>query len=171
MEIGACPVTSCLPNTVEPYSSRPSNVVGLSVSLVSRCQNGDLVSTYSHDNVQLGTHLYFNCYGLIKYILENTCPGAYRTVEEFMNARKDGLPVSLDGIPCPFHYAAFFSSLKRCTNEYWETFQNSEDVKPGDLIVYLPWTLLHKPLMCPSYTPFLSTRSQVYAKLYTSNSG
>ncbi len=48
------------------------------------------------------------------------------------------IPVSLDQIPCPFHYAAFFSWLQENKHPHWETVIGFEDLQPGDLLVYLP---------------------------------
>lgn len=45
------------------------------------------------------------------------------------------LPVSLDSIPCPFHYAAFFSTSGL---HAWDSIPSFDKLQAGDLIVYLP---------------------------------
>lgn len=55
-----------------------------------------------------------------------------------MYDRGSQIPISIDGIPCPFHYEAFFSSLKDHENKYWSYVPHIKDVKPGDIFGYLP---------------------------------
>jgi hypothetical protein len=52
--------------------------------------------------------------------------------------RSEHLPISIDGIPCPFHYAAFFTSLITHPNHYWEPVEDLQTLQSGDFMVYLP---------------------------------
>lgn len=120
------------------YKSISLELLNLLKSIVSRCQNGLLVSIYSHENNEIQGRLHFNCYGFIGYLLQKIYPSSYEAVVQFMHANQDRIPTSIDKIPCPFHYAAFFLSLTDHENKYWSTFRDFRAVCPGDLIVYLP---------------------------------
>ena len=107
-------------------------------SIIDDCQSGKTLSTYSHDNRASSLEWRFNCYGFISHLLAQQHPKAYDAVVEFMHSNQDRIPISVDQIPCPFHYSAFFTSLTDCKNSYWTAVKGIEDLQSGDLIVYLP---------------------------------
>ncbi len=74
----------------------------------------------------------------MRYLLQVSHPTSYETLVNFMDANTDRIPRGVDGIACPFHYAAFFSSLESGKDRYWSSFKDVKQLIPGDVIVYLP---------------------------------
>lgn len=58
----------------------------------------------------------------------------------------DQIPISVDNIPCPFHYSAFFSSLEHCENKCWYPIQEFKEIQKGDLFGYLPCKYVPKKI-------------------------
>ncbi len=135
-------------SSAETHSHRfsASEFLSFAKTILAQCQEGKLASSYSHENVRMNGNLRFNCYGFISYLLQQMSPEAYEAVVQYMYENGDRIPVSIDNTPCPFHYAAFFSSLDHCKNPYWSTFQDFKDLQPGDLLVYLPRDFVPKEI-------------------------
>jgi hypothetical protein len=107
--------------------------------LIDECEKGHLRSIYSlEENKESCYELRFHCYGFISYLLEKICDKAYGAVYTFMCNQAPEIPLSIDHIPCPFHYARFFSSLNYIKNPYWDSIEEHQQLQPGDLIVCLP---------------------------------
>lgn len=102
------------------------------------CQKGEIHSIYSHENTISMKEWRFSCYGFINHLLLNHHPKAYDTVVQFMYTNREQIPISIDNQPCPFHYAAFLTSLFNCREKYWDSFRDLKHILPGDILVYLP---------------------------------
>lgn len=145
MEVAFTVVSLSPLNRFIPLPSTSFEILEVAQSILTRCEQGILASKYSLENQSPSKdHLYFNCYGFIGELLKESSLPSYETIVQFMyKNRSEELPVSVDGIPCPFHYAAFFTSLVMHPNNYWESVQDWQSLQPGDFIVYLP--LHYKP--------------------------
>ena len=87
-----------------------------------------------------------NCYGFVWEVVCSTHIKAGEELKTKMQELSDeqGIPVSLDGIPCPFNLAAIF---KQPDLNYWMRIQKLEEIEAGDIMVYLPPN--HDP-SCPA---------------------
>ena len=92
-------------------------------------------SKYSPLNTIMEDTYCYNCYGFINHCIQKAVPEAYDELVEGMNSLGETVPVSFDGLPCPFNYATIFQNLDLT---YWERVTELKDVRPGDIIVYLP---------------------------------
>lgn len=113
-----------------------STVLKITINLV---ENKNLISFYgSSHNFKFveGNHLFLetNCYGFAHYILRFFFFNAYNEIVYDMIKRAPETPLSIDGIPCPFHYVQAFRKPLR----YWKRVENLQEVRSGDLMVYLP---------------------------------
>lgn len=103
-----------------------------------RCLSKERECEYSHANEVSQNVLRFNCYGFIGHLLQEFSPPSYQAIVQFMQNNIDSVPASIDGIPCPFNYAAFFSTLQLQSNPLWIGFEDFKELLPGDFLVYLP---------------------------------
>ena len=83
-----------------------------------------------------------NCYGFVWEVVCSTHIKAGEELKTKMQELSDeqGIPVSLDGTPCPFNLAEIF---KQPNINYWMRIQKLEEIEAGDIMVYLP--LNHDP--------------------------
>ena len=95
-------------------------------------QQGNAVSSYSHENK---VEYHMNCYGFVNYLVQETAPTAFQEMVEAMEKLKHAVPPSFDGMPSPYNYAA---ALKKRRLKHWEVVENLEEVRPGDILIYLP---------------------------------
>ena len=78
----------------------------------------------------------FNCYGFVNHCVKNVSPKAYNELTHKMNyTLAPYFPPSVDGQPCPFNLNTIFKLLRLT---HWETIQAIADIKPGDIISYVP---------------------------------
>ena len=77
----------------------------------------------------------FNCYGFIAYCTRSLSEEAYQELIRNMYNLRKIIPLSIDGIPCPFNLSAIF---KQKHLKHWTHIPKLEDVIKGDVIVYLP---------------------------------
>lgn len=94
-----------------------------------------LHSKYSHLNTIMDVYYYYNCYGFINHCIQKAVPEAYNELVKGMWSLGETVPVSFDELPCPFNYAAIFQNLDL---RYWERVTEFKEIRPGDIIVYLP---------------------------------
>lgn len=109
--------------------------------IVNGCEGNVIHSEYSHANKWSSTSVAVNCYGFLQLLLLECAMIAFDRLNQFMEESRTKIPPSFDGIPCPFHYAAFFNSLDN--DPHWESVQGFRNLRPGDILCYLP----------PDYTP------------------
>lgn len=106
------------------------------------CREQEDRSVYSHDNKipkgEKGPIYALNCYGFVNYVVSQTFWKAYYMLEKRMHEMSPAVPVSDDGRPCPFHYFKIFQSLPHPSCKNWTRIDILEDVRPGDVMVYLP---------------------------------
>ena len=76
----------------------------------------------------------FNCYGFLNHCIKLVHEGAYDEMVHHMHALKAEVPLSIDGTPCPFNYAAI---LQRTSLVFWKTISSLEEVQEGDIFVML----------------------------------
>jgi len=115
------------------YCSETDSPLLLKAQTVFReIHSGKATSKYSHANQVLYE---MNCYGFLNYLIQETSPEAFREILTAMEELKETTPPSVDGMPCPFNYAA---ALKHQKLKHWEMMKQIEEVQPGDILIYLP---------------------------------
>jgi len=131
--------------------------------MLKNVASGRYKSFYDHKNNFDGIEYRFNCYGFIDYLLATVSPQAKSTLKERMHTMKsDALPLSEDGIPCPFNLFAIFHSLKNHPDETWSTVE-LKDIKPGDILVYQPPK--YNPMEKANYSKPTGTHVMVIQKV------
>ncbi len=75
-----------------------------------------------------------NCYGFAHYLLKFFFLNAYNEIVYYMRKMAPEVPLSIDGIPCPFHYAQAFKKPL----QYWKRVEDIREIRSGDLMVYMP---------------------------------
>lgn len=105
--------------------------------MVNRVAVNRSLSSYSHVNAIMEEKYYFNCYGFVNHFLKIAAPAAQKELVRMMIEleKKEGIPASFDGIPCPYNIAMTFQRYKL---KYWMPIDDMQSVKPGDVMVYLP---------------------------------
>jgi hypothetical protein len=115
-------------------------------------------STYSHENKISHEGYHMNCYGFINHLVQQVSPEAYGTLCQRMLTMKEQVPVSTDGMPCPFNMFAIFQSLTRHMDKHW-MYVPINELEPGDVLVYQPTKYT------PPQTPDLTKRSGTHAMI------
>ena len=129
-------------------------------------QNQVFVSKYSHRNQVSENKYQLNCYGFVCYCIQCFSEPAYKELLKNMaQMTQEKIPRSIDGIPCPFNLSAI---IKKDDLQYWNHIQSLEEVKSGDIIVYLPLNYeppsLEEPVKKgPTYTHVMVV-NQVFPK-------
>ena len=91
---------------------------------------------YSHKNHVSENTYQLNCYGFVCYAIRCFFEPAYEELLTRMaQIAQESIPRSVDGIPCPFNFAAIF---KKADLKYWRHIQRLEDIQAGDIMTYLP---------------------------------
>lgn len=116
--------------------------------MAHQVQSGLATSTYSHKNKDVvldgKPHYAFNCYGFIDHLLRKTHPSALQEVIDFMEEMRDVIPPSIDGMPCPYNYWAFFEALKIRPSPCWKLIDSFEELESGDVIAYVGPDYVHR---------------------------
>jgi len=76
-----------------------------------------------------------NCYGFFSLILELSHKKAAKELIKAMDQMKETVPVSIDGIPCPFNLVAIFQQADTLGLQYW-TNGTVGSIERGDVLVY-----------------------------------
>lgn len=110
----------------------PSPLLIKAQTVFEAVHQGKAVSSYSHENK---VEYHMNCYGFLNHLVQDTAPHAFQEMVDAMEKLKKTVPPSFDGMPCPYNYAA---ALKSKQLKHWEVVDNLEEVRPGDILIYLP---------------------------------
>lgn len=103
--------------------------------MLEEVKAGKRKTEYSHLNTELDEGYMYNCYGFIDRCVMTVAPEARQEIVDRMMELRDEVPPSFDGIPCPFNNV---SILERGELHYWEQVLSLEDIRPGDIVIYLP---------------------------------
>lgn|GEM_PF-3353272 len=98
---------------------------------------GHYESSYSHNNEISESSYHTHCYGFVNHLIDRVLPEANHALCQRMAEMAHLVPVSSDGIPCPFNLFAIFESLSEKPSEYW-TYVPIAEIQPGDIIVCQP---------------------------------
>ena len=110
----------------------PSPLLLKAQKVFEAIQQGRAASSYSHENKE---EYMMNCYGFLNHLVQQTAPHAFQEMVEAMEKLKHTVPPSFDGMPCPYNYAA---ALKKRQLAHWKVVEKLEEVRPGDILIYLP---------------------------------
>ena len=137
-------------------------------SIFHKVQRFDYSSDYSHQNRvfkngEYRTTYALNCYGFIAYCIRSFSEEAYQELIHNMYSLRNIVPLSIDGIPCPFNLSAIF---KQKHLKHWTHIPKLENVIEGDVIVYLPKNYMPSQFLNSNCKKATGTHVMVVSKVF-----